>query len=325
MTQTTIAGKNAKTSPFLEFAKNKGSVLMFLVLWIIAALSIDSFATTDNMLTVIKQAAIPIIACIGMTLVLTTGGIDLSLGYTLGLCSIVLGILVMRFKMTAFPAILITLSVGGIVGLMNGFFIQCIKVPAFIATLGSGYILFGLAQIVGQGEAYYRLPKDLVAFGNTKIAGIPSYVYIAALMVLAFYFVRHKSVYGRCLSAFGYNANTSRLSGIKTARLHILTYVICSMLAALTGILLTIRVDCAQSNLGGSNYTFEIVTAAVVGGASLFGGSSSIVGSVFGVLVMKILENSINLLGVNYYLYQAAMGIIILIAIILEVYKNRKL
>ncbi|MEG1516049.1 MAG: ABC transporter permease [Clostridia bacterium] len=329
-----------------RFAKDHGSVLMFLVLFVLAAVFVGNFLTIKNVLTVVKQAAVPLVACMGLMLVLTTGGIDLSLGYTLGLCSVLLGMMTKRYGLPAWQAIGLTLLIGAAVGLLNGSLVQYLRVPAFIATLGSGYVLFGIAQLFGKGDAFYQLPEDLLAFGMTKplkglyallpdgaqanqlltqLSKLPSYVFVAIIVAVLMYLLRHRTTYGRNLSAFGFNAATAKLSGIDTAKLHVATYMLCSMLVALASVLLTVRVNCAQSNLGGSNYTFEIVTAAVVGGTSLFGGVSSVVNCVFGVLVTKTLENVITLLGVNIYLYQPAMGVIILLAIVLEAYKNRKL
>lgn len=338
--------KDTLETGWTRFLKEHGSIIFFAVLFLAASLFVNNFFTVRNVFTVIKQAAVPLVACMGLMLILTTGGIDLSLGYTLGLCSVLLGMMTKRYGFPAWTAIPLTLCVGAAVGLLNGSIVQFLKVPAFIATLGSGYVLFGIAQIFGKGDAFYQLPEDLLAFGTARpLSGLmdklpegaggnlfldqffklPAYVYIAALVAVIIFFLRHKTTYGRSLSAFGFNAATARLSGIRTARLHVLTYVISSTLVALAAVLLTIRVDCAQSNLGGSNYTFEIVTAAVVGGTSLFGGVSSVVNCIFGVLVTKTLENVVNLLAINIYLFQPLMGLVILLAIVLEAFKNRKL
>lgn len=331
---------------FIHFVKQYGSIVIFALLFILSSLFIDRFLSVRNVLTIVKQAAITVVACMGLMLVLTTGGIDLSLGYTLGLCSIFLGILTLKHGVPAWPAVLLTLLLGATVGLINGTIIQFLKVPAFIATLGVGYVLFGVAQIFGKGDAFYPLPDELLTIGMFRPLGglykalpaawqenefidqfcrLPSYVFIAALVVVLVYFLRHKTIYGRQLSAFGFNRAVAQLSGVNTARLHVTTYVIHSTLVALAAVLLTIRVNTAQSNLGGANYTFEIVTAAVVGGTSLFGGVSSVINCLFGALITKTLENIVNLMAVNIYLYQPMMGLIILLAIIFEVYKNRKL
>ena len=331
---------------FTKFAKEHGVILEYAILFIIACFVVPSFFSVSAIFTVIKQAAVPCVACMGMMLVLTTGGIDLSLANTVGLCSVVLGVLTVLCGWPAWAAIIITLLTGAAVGLMNGCIIQFLKVPAFIATLGSGYVIYGLAQIIGKGEQFNQLPEDLKAFGTTKVFDfiyqalpegaqdvqalksflrLPSYVWISLIIVLIMFFVRHKTVYGRNLSAFGFNAKTARLSGIRTAQLHVETYMLCSVLVAMASVLLSIRAGCCQSNLGGLNYTFDIVTAAVVAGTRLFGGVSSVVNCVFGVFITKTLEVSINMLKVNYYLFKPCLGLVILIAIVLEAYKNRKL
>jgi ribose transport system permease protein len=308
-----------------SFIKTKGSVVIFLILWTFAMIFVPRFAMVENALLILRQAAIPVIACLGMTMVLMTGGIDLSLGYTVGLCSIVGGMLVKTAGIPVLPAVLITLAAGALLGLLNGVLVQIVRVPAFIATMGTGYIIYGLAQIVSQGNDISRLPQNFLAIGRTEFLGVNSTVAIAAAVGLLMYYLIHMSTFGRGLSAFGYSPQASRISGVSTGRINILVYTISSLFAGLVGILLTIRVNCAQPNMGGGDYTFEIITAAVVGGTSLFGGAGSVIGSVFGVLIIKIIENCINLAGVSYYIYQAVMGLVILFAIIFENIKNRKL
>ncbi len=308
-----------------RFVKSNGSVVIFLILAIIASIFVNNFFSINNFSLIIKQAAIPIIACLGITLVLMTGGIDLSLGYTLGLCSITIGLLVKNTSLPIWIAIILTLGVGLLVGLVNGVLVQVVKVPAFITTLGSGYIIFGIAQIVSSGSDINRLPSAFRAIGVTDVLGLNTTVCISAFICLIMYYFLHHSTFGRSLSAFGYNAKAARMSGIKTERLNILVYMICSFLVAIAAILLTIRVNCAQPTMGGGIYTFEVITGAIIGGASLFGGVGTVVGSVFGILIIKVLENCINLLNVSYYTYQAFQGIVILLAIIFENVKNRRL
>ena len=308
-----------------QFVKSKGSVVIFMALWVIAAMFVKNFATMDNTLLIIKQSAIPIIACMGMTMVLMTGGIDLSVGYTVGLTSIIAGMLVKTFEVPIVPSVIITLLVGAFIGFCNGFIVQNVKVPAFIATLGSGYIIYGIAQIISSGNVVNRLPERFNAIGKTEIFSIPSTVYIALVIVLISYLFMNRSIFGRTLRAFGFNGRASFLSGIKTSVLNRSVYIITGTLSAVVGILMTIRVNCAQPNMGGGTFTFEVITAAIVGGTSLFGGVGSVIGSVFGVLITKLIENCINLMGVSYYLYQAAMGIVILGAIIFENVKNKNM
>jgi ribose/xylose/arabinose/galactoside ABC-type transport system permease subunit len=308
-----------------SFARQNGSFIIFAVLAIIASAAVPNFASPDNFVVIIKQSAIPVIACIGMTLVLMTGGIDLSMGYVVGFASITSGILAKTFNLPVPIVLAATLAIGALFGLANGCIIRFMRVPPFIATLGTGYIIYGLAQIVSAGSIVNRLPKAFLAVGRTDILGLPSAVYIAGGIAIVFYFVINRSVFGRRLRAFGFNPSAAALSGVPTGRINVSVYVISGILAALAGALFTIRVNAGQPNMGGGVFTFEAVTAAIVGGTSLFGGVGSIIGSLFGVFAIKIIENCINLLGVSYHLYLAVQGAIILIAIVFENAKNKAL
>ncbi|MFA6891195.1 MAG: ABC transporter permease [Sphaerochaetaceae bacterium] len=320
-----MSNTRTETSNVLvRFLKTKGSIVIFIVFWLCASLFVDNFFSLDNNLLIIKQAAIPVICCLGITVVLMTGGIDLSLGYTIGLSSIVVGIFVKTLHMPIPLSILLTLLVGLLVGIMNGVIIQVLKVPAFITTLGTGYVIYGLAQIVSSGSNINRLPANFRVVGVTPIGGLNTTVLIALCCCVLFYYLLHMSTYGRSLQAFGFNPNAAKMSGIDTPLLNISVYVLCSVCAALAGVLLTIRVNCAQPTMG-NDMTFEVITSAILGGASLFGGIGTVIGSVFGVLSLKIIENCINLLNVSYYTYQAIQSIIIMLAIIFENVKNRKL
>jgi len=300
-----------------------GSALIFVLLALAGIVFVRSFASLENAAIIARQAAIPAIAVLGMTMVLMTGGIDLSLGFVVGLASTATGFMA---KVWGFPVgvtVAATVLLGSLVGLLNGAVVQYMKVPAFITTLGTGYILYGVSQLMSAGNVITRLPPSLLAVGRTELLGLPTSVFIAVGMAgLAWFFI-HRSVFGRALSAFGFNARAASLSGLRTARVNVLTYVLCSSLAALAGLLLTIRVNAAQPNMGGGAFTFEIVTAAIVGGTSLFGGIGSVIGSIFGVLIIKIIENCINLLNVSYHLYLAVQGGIILAVIVMDRLRSR--
>ena len=319
------AQRPAGSPRLAAFARDNGAFLIFALLAVAAALFVPRFASPDNALLIVKQSAVPVIACIGMTLVLMTGGIDLSLGFVVGLASIVSGILAKTYEVPAPLVLAATLATGALLGLANGFITQVMRVPAFITTLGTGYAIYGLSQIVSRGSIVNRLPKGFLAIGRTPVLGLPSTVFIALAVAAVFYLVINRSTFGRRLRAFGFNARAARMSGVPAGGINVLVYVLCATLAALAGLLLTIRVNAAQPNMGGGIFTFEVVTAAIVGGTSLFGGVGSVTGSVFGVLAIKVVENCINLLGVSHHLYLAVQGGVILLAIVFENVKNRSL
>jgi ribose/xylose/arabinose/galactoside ABC-type transport system permease subunit len=300
-----------------------GSAIILAFLLLVGIAFVHNFASIDNAVTIVRQSAIPAIAVLGMTMVLMTGGIDLSVGFVVGLASTATGFM---GKVWGFPVgltVAATVLLGSLVGLVNGAIIQYMKVPSFITTLGTGYILYGVSQLISAGNVITRLPLSLLAVGRTDLLGLPTSVYIALGVTALGWFLVHKSIFGRALTALGFNPRAAFLSGLPTASVNVLTYVLCSSLAALAGLLLTIRVNAAQPNMGGGAFTFEIVTAAIVGGTSLFGGIGSVIGSLFGVLIIKVIENCINLMNISYHLYLAIEGGIILTVIVMDKIRNR--
>jgi ribose transport system permease protein len=310
-------GRRNTSNALLSWGARNIAVTIFLALILVALIFVPNFADADNIAVILKQSAIPAVAVIGMTMVLMAGGIDLSLGYLVGLASITAGILAKTWLWPA-PAVLAAVLVLGLaLGLCNGLITQFMRVPPFITTLGSGYVLYGVAQIVSQGSIINRLPKDLLAIGRSPMWGLPSAVFLALAVALAFHVLISQTVFGRQLRAYGLNPRAAILSGVPGAWINVSVYGFSGALAALAGLLLTVRVNAAQPDMGGGTFTFEVVTAAILGGASLFGGVGSIANSIVGVLCIKIVENCINLLGVSYNLYLAAQGLIILAAIVL--------
>ena len=311
-------------SHLLTAAGRNVALSIFLGLVVLASLFVNNFFDLDNAALILKQSAIPAVAVIGMTMVLMTGGIDLSVGSVVGLASIVSGILAKVWLWPAPAVLAAVLAMGLTIGLCNGLITQFMRVPAFITTLGAGYVLYGLAQIVSQGSIINRLPRDFLAIGRTPIFGLPSAVFLALAVAVAFHLLISRTIFGRQLKAFGLSARAAVLSGVPGARINVLVYVVSGALAALSGLLFTIRVNAAQPNMGGGAFTFEVVTGAIVGGASLFGGVGSAANSILGVLSIKIIENCINLMGISYHIYLAVQGAIILVAIILGNLSRRR-
>jgi ribose/xylose/arabinose/galactoside ABC-type transport system permease subunit len=307
----------------IQHALKNGSAVILVLLVLVGIVFVRNFASVDNAAVIVRQSAIPAIAVLGMTMVLMTGGIDLSFGFVVGLASTATGFMAKVWGLPVELTVPATVLIGALVGLVNGAIIQYMKVPSFITTLGTGYILYGISQLVSAGNVITRLPPSLLAVGRTDLLGLPTSVYIAVGIVALGWFLIHRSVFGRVLTAFGFNSRVAFLSGLPTAHVNVLTYVLCSSLAALAGLLLTIRVNAAQPNMGGGVFTFEIITAAIVGGTSLFGGVGSVIGSLFGVLIIKVIENCINLMNISYHLYLAVQGGIILTVIVMDKIRSR--
>lgn len=300
------------------------SIVYFLCVTLLALIAFPSFRSPNTLMNILRQAVIPMISCVALNFILTTGNIDLSCGYLVGLVSITIGVL---NRAAVPPALIIVaaLCIGAAVGLFNGGLMVLFGIPSFIATLGSGYICYGIAQIVAQSKSVRNMQDGLLAFGKMEIfPGFQIMMVYAVLFVVLAHILMNHTTFGRTLTGMGLNARSTMMSGQKTNQTLLFSFAICSILVAFSALLSTIRVNTAQADMGGPSYTFEAVTACVLGGTSLYGGKTNILGGFFAVFVIIELEMIITILGINHYIYQAMLGVIILIAIVVQTAKERR-
>lgn len=318
------------SSPVIARVMNKlqgipaiGLIALLVGLWIIAAAGVPRFATGDNIVNILRQSSDLTIAAIGVMFVLLIGGIDLSVGSLYGLTSVVL---VSAIIATGNPvvSVLIAVGVGVLVGLVNGSLVHFGKVPAFITTLGTFYVALAVAQMLSAGRAL-RVPEDspFQNLTNATVFGIPYMIVAAAIVALLAWLLLQHTAFGRSVVAVGFNREAARLSGISVRRVVLGCFTIGSALAASGAILLTSRIQTGEPTLGGFSATFEVITAAVVGGTSLFGGRGNVLGVVVGALIIRTIGNCITLLNITPLLYQAVMGALILVALVVEVTRTR--
>lgn len=312
-----------KSSKWLSIMKRNAPIFYLVIFLVIGCLFVPNFGSKANFLNILKQSAVPIISCVAMTFILITGNIDLSTGYIVGLVSISCGVMIKTLEFPPYLAIVCCLLIGCVAGACNGLLITICEIPSFIVTLGSGMILTGLAQFISQNTSYHNLPDNFRIFAKLEVFSLPITIFYALLVVFAAWFVMHRSTFGRNLRSLGLNAQASRMAGIKEKESVFTTFVISGGLTALCSVLLTIRVNCAQPDMGGSNFSFEAITAAVIGGTSLLGGEVNVICCVAGALIIKCIESWINILNLNYYLYQAILGIAILVALVADALKSK--
>lgn len=288
-------------------------VLPFLVIFIAVSIGSPSFLKPVNLLNILdQQSSILIIAAAG-TIVLITGGIDLSVGATYALSSVVAGTL----AMTQGPivAILAGLAVGALVGLVNGVVSTILKINALIATLAMSFIALGVASLVTGGNliVLYDHP-DFGVIAKAKILGVQSAIWIAVIVVIVLGLILARTTLGRYWYAAGGNAEAARLAGIQVSWVRILAFVLSGVAAGLGGILDTSRVLSAQASAG-TALTFTVLAGIVVGGTSILGGEGAIWRTVIGVLFIALIGNGFNLLGVDALFQQITLGLILLIAV----------
>ncbi len=302
-----------------------GLLALLLIMWVLAWILVPKFGSVDNIRTVLRQASDLGVAAIGILFVLLIGGIDLSVGALYGLSSVVL--VTVMIQTGSLPlALAVALGTGVLFGLLNGVLVQWVRIPAFITTLGGFYIAFALAQMISAGSMLSMPADDLfVGLQTGLILGVPYLVILAAIVAGIAWVVLNHTTFGRSVVAVGYNRVTAGLSGVRVPRIVISCFAICSGMAALAAVMLTSRVQIGVPTLGGFNTTFETITAAVVGGTSLFGGRGTVVGVVIGAIIIRTINNCIILLNIPSQLYQAVMGLIIVIALVVDAARGRYL
>jgi ribose transport system permease protein len=277
------------------------------------------FLTAENLLNVSLQTSITAIIAAGMTLVILTGGIDLSVGSLVALVGVV-GAITARFipapGMAVAGALLAGLLLGAASGGAAGWCITRFRITPFIATLALMTIWRGLAFILTEGRPVWELPEAFSIPGGGRIAGIPIPTWLMAAVYAAMHLTLTRTRFGRHVYAVGGNAEAARLAGISIPRVTTAVYVICGMLTALSGVLLASRLSSGQPNAG-LMYELDVIAAVVVGGGSLSGGRGSVAGTFLGSMLIGVLRNGLNLLDVGSYVQQVIVGVVILLAVVL--------
>jgi len=293
-----------------------GSAFLVLLMAVIMTISSDTFLTSRNILNVLRQSSFYIIAALGILCVIIAGGLDLSVGGTMGLAGIVASMMARGNMNTALIIILCTM-IGVVVGAINGYLIGYMKLPAFIITLGMSLVLRGTTTIVSEGFPVNNLSASFNAIGTSIWFGIPSPIWITVFLCIVTWYLLNRTLYGRHLYACGSNTQAAIVSGISEKRVSLLAYVYCGAFAAFAGILLTSRMMTGQVGTG-QGYELLAIAGIVIGGAAIGGGSGTVVGTVFGLIVITIVNNALTLLGMNAFYQSATQGLIIILATMLD-------
>jgi len=306
---------------------NFKSIIALLILCIAMAILSDKFLTVDNAWNVMRQISVNICISVGMTLVILSGGIDLSVGSILALSSAVAaGLIKFGWELPTFNlfvgftllgAIISGTVVGSGLGVFNGWMITKFKVPPFVATLAMLTIARGLTMLWTGGYPITGLGDSFAYLGTGWFLGIPMPVWISALIVGIAIIITNRTQLGRYIYAIGGNESAAKLSGINIKRVKIWVYTIAGALSAVGGLIVTARLDSAQPNAGLS-YELDSIAAVVIGGTSLSGGRGSIMGTVQGALIIGVLNNGLVLLNVSPFWQQVVKGAVILVAVILD-------
>jgi ribose transport system permease protein len=296
------------------------SIIGLIIFSVIIALMNDRFMTLSNVMNILRQTSINSIIAAGMTFVILTGGIDLSVGSTLAISGAMAASLI-GSGMNPVLAVIVALAIGAGVGMLNGFVISKGKLQPFIVTLATMTVFRGATLVFTDGKPIstgYEAGAELYSqIGNGYIGAVPIPIIIMILVFAIGYYVLTGTTIGRYVYALGGNEEATKLSGVNTDRIKIFVYGMSGFFAALAGIIITARLSSAQPTAG-QGYELDAIAAVVLGGTSLAGGLGSIMGTVVGALIIGILNNALNLMNVSSYYQLLAKGVVILIAVLID-------
>jgi ribose transport system permease protein len=319
-------GMTKNNRPF-GYVKRFQSVLALALMVVALSLLSDKFLSVDNSLNVLRQICVNLCLSIGMTIIIVSGGIDLSVGSMLALSGAMAagllknGIMIpgtdVFLEVTVSGAILVGVLVGTALGWFNGYVITRFKLPPFVATLGMLSIARGLTMLWTGGFPITRLGDSFGFLGSGHRLGVPMPVWISGALVAVFIVVMKRTRFGRHVYAVGGSEKAARLSGLNVRRIKLLVYTLGGALAGVAGLLVTARLDSATPNAGFS-YELDSIAAVVIGGTSLNGGRGTIMGTVLGCLIIGVLNNGLVLLEVSPFWQQVIKGFVILVAVAVD-------
>jgi ribose transport system permease protein len=317
---TTLASVRSAASSVKEL----NILIALIVLCTFLSFASPYFATADNALGVARAFSLTAIAAIGQTMVIITGGIDLSVGSVLALAGLSTGMLLAGGWPLA-PSILAGLAVGMLFGIFNGLLITRIGLPPFIATLGTLSIGRGLVYVLTQGYPV-TVPRGetmLLEIGQGYVGIVPVPVIIMLVITVVASLFLSKTTLGRYIYAVGGNEEAARLAGINVNGVKMFVYTVAGLLAAVSGIILLSRLVSAQPSAG-LGFELPVIAATIIGGTSLLGGEGTVLGAVLGAAIIGVLENGMVLLGVNTYAQQAVTGSVIILAVSIDIWQKRR-
>lgn len=307
-----------RNSSTMDFFKKFGILFVLIALWAILLAVSPTFRTIENAINILRQVAVNGIIAIGMTFVIMTGGIDLTVGSLIAVSGVVTGSLLLANPSNVVFAVLAGIVVCGLLGAMNGAFVAYADVPPFVATLAGMTIARGFAYVYSNGKPYTLASEGFRPIGKGYA---PIIIFLVILLIA--HIILSKMKFGRYIYATGGNQRAAMASGVKVKRVLIWVYILSGILAGISGIVLASRTNSGQPAVG-MGYETDAIAAAVIGGTSMTGGIGTIGGTLIGILIIGTLNNGLNLLNVSSYYQQIIKGLIILGAVCFDIFSKKK-
>lgn len=298
-------------------SKESAVLALFVIVFAAFAFTTDRFATSDNLFNVARQYSELAVVAVGLTMIIITGGIDISVGSMVGLTSILVGVFAGERHLNIWIACVLAILAGLGCGAINGLVITKLKVQPIVATLAMMSAARGLAFVLSGARSISNFPDGFIAFGQMAIGPIPLPVLVALMLVILGVVILRYTAFGREVYAVGASEEAARLSGVSVFKIKMFAYAFTGMLCGLGGAMMASRVASSVPDAG-SGFEFEAITAVVMGGSSLRGGEGNIVGTIIGVAVMAILRNGLNLRGVPNIWQVMFLGIMLILAVLAD-------
>lgn len=323
MTNGGFTGANAAGHADRRWAfEGLGLTLVIVALAILFTAINPRFASLTNFVNILTQASFIIVMAAGMTFVITSAGIDLSVGSAAALVTVVAFGLI-KGGMDPALGVLVMFALGAFLGGLTGVLIAVVKIPPFIATLGMMAALRGLALVHSAGEMHFGLPASLTWIGQGSIAGVPAPVVISLVFAALAARLFNHTRFGLHVRAVGGNREAARLAGVPVNRVEVMVYVLMGLATALGGLIMMTRIDSTQATIG-TAMEIHVISAVIIGGTSLFGGRGTIYGAVMGALLLSMMTNALVIAGVDYFWQLVAMGSVVLIAVAIGNLRERR-
>ena len=321
-TRTRQIGKLAKHAAQRLFREYSILFVFLLVCAVIASIR-PVFLSANNIFNVVRQVSMIGIMAVGMTFVILSADIDLSVGSVAGFCGALTAGLIARQGLSPLAAILIPIPIAALMGWTVGMIVTKARVHSFVVTLGMMSIARGMALVYTRGLSIGNLPKSFGALGGGMVGPIPVPVIIFVVFMVLGYLVLTRTPYGRAVYAIGGNQEAARLSGIKVDRYRITNFILCSTLAGFAGIILASRTRSAWP-AAATGWELDVISAVVIGGTSFFGGRGGMIGTLIGALFLGVLRNGANLIGVSPFYQQILIGTLVVAAVVIDRLRQRK-
>lgn len=316
ISQSNSRPEKLRALPFKFNLRDAGTLIGLLIIIITFSFLSPVFFTIPNLLNILQQSSINALIALGMTLVIISGGIDLSVGPTAAL-SAVLGATMMVAGVPVPLAIMATLGIGAICGVFSGSLVAYAGLQPFIVTLGGLSLFRAVALIYTGGNPVFGIPTEFRSLINSEIFGIPTPIVIVAVIALVLWTVMNKTPLGEYILAVGGNEEAARVAGVPVKRTKVTVFVISGTLASLASLILIGRLGAAEPTIG-NLWELDAIAAAAIGGASLMGGKGSVVGTIIGAIILGALRNGLTLLNIQAFYQLLATGLIIIIAMLID-------